>query len=372
MTNDIILNPTNGTPLAQQIREQLAMLITKGELREGDLLPPVRLLAAQLKVNVNTVRHAYQRLEQDRLVKTAQGVGTRVLPLNIKRIIQMARAETTNTVGVILPTLRSPFYFSFLEGLEAVANQNQTMLFVCQPHDGKDPLHPFAQLSAHKVDGIIAASIPLYELVRTSFTSMTELPIVTADWPDCTGYCVQMDLKNAGEESTRHLIGHGHRRIGLITTRVEHSNVLPLNHGYEQALKKAGIKFDEALIARVDDFGLAAGRQGARQLLGLAKPPTAIFTITDQIALGAMQAIREGGLQVPQDVALASFNDIAFAELAQPALTTAKAPAYELGREAMKMLALLIAGKKPPKKHLTLPTSLMIRESCGCRQRPRK
>lgn len=364
MTNDIVLNPTNGIPLVQQIREQVAMLITNGELREGDLLPPVRALAAQLKVNVNTVRHAYQRLEQDRLVKTAQGVGTRVLPLNINRIMRLALAEATNTVGVILPAL-NPFYYPFLQGLETVANQNQTMLIVCQHHEGQEMLRRFAQLSAHKVDGIIVASFPLYEFVQAHSTATTNLPIVTADWPDSTGYSVQMDLKNAGEEPTRHLIGHGHRRIGLITTRIEHSNVQPLYQGYEQALKEAGIKLDESLIARVDDFGLESGRQGARQLLGLAKPPTAIFTITDQIALGAMQTIREAGLQVPQDVAVASFNDIDFAELAQPALTTVRAPAYELGRETMKMLALLIAGKKPPKKRLTLPTSLVIRDSCG-------
>lgn len=371
MTNGIVLNHANGIPLAQQIREQLAMMITKGELEEGELLPPVRTLAAQLKINVNTVRHAYQRLEQDRLVKTAQGVGTRVLPLNINRIMRLARAETTNTVGVILPAL-NPFYYPFLQGLEDVANQNQTMLIVCQHHEGQEMLRRFAQLSAHKVDGIIVVSYPLYEVIQTHFTSTPDLPMVTADWPDSTGYCVQMDLKNAGEEATRHLIGHGHRRIGLITTRIDNSNVRPLNQGYEQALKKAGIKLDESLIARVDNFGLDAGRQGARQLLGLAKPPTAIFAITDQIALGAMQVIREAGLQVPQDVAVASFNDIDFAELAQPALTTVRAPAYELGRETMNMLALLIAGKKPPKKRLTLPTSLMIRESCGCRQRPKK
>lgn len=367
MTNNIVLNPAGGIPLAQQIREQMARSITKGELREGDLLPPVRLLAAQLKININTVRAAYQRLEQDGLVKTSQGVGTRVLPLNINRMMRLARAETTNTVGVILPALNT-FYYTFLQGLETVANQNQTMLFVCQHHDTQDLLRPFAQLSAHKVDGIIAVSSPLNELITTASVSTATLPIVTADWPDCTGYCVQMDLKNAGEETTRHLIGHGHRRIGLITTRVEYSNVRPVNQGYEQALKQARIKSDEALIAFVDDFGLESGRQGARQLLALPEPPTAIFAIADQLALGAMQTIRESGLQIPRDVAVASFNDIDFAELAQPALTTARAPAYELGIESMKMLALLIAGRKPPKKRLTLPTSLVIRDSCGSHQ----
>lgn len=368
MTNDLKLNPASGIPLAQQIREHMARLITKGELREGDLLPPVRSLAAQLTINVNTVRVAYQRLEQDGLVKTSQGVGTRILPLNINRMIRLARAETTNTVGVILPAL-NPFYYTFLQGLESVADENQTMLFLCLTHQGKDELRSFAQLSAHKVDGIIAASSPLYERVKTSSASAAELPMVTADWPDCTGYSVLMDLKNAGEEATRHLIEHGHRRIGLITPGFGGSNILPVNQGYEQALKNAGIEVDEDLIARVDDFELDSGKQGARQLLGLPKPPTAIFTIADLLALGAMQTIRESGLHVPRDVALASVNDIAFAELAQPALTTARLPAYKLGLESMKMLALLIADKKPPRKRLTLPTSLVIRESCGCPQR---
>lgn len=367
MKKDLKLNPASGIPLAQQIREQMARLITKGELQEGDLLPPVRLLASQLKINVNTVRVAYQRLEQDGLVKTSQGVGTRILPLNINRMMRLARADTTNTVGVILPAL-NPFYYTFLQGLESVADENQTMLLVCLTHEGKDELRSFAQLSAHKVDGIIAASSPLYELIKTSSKSTADLPIVTADWPECTGYSVLMDLKNAGEEATRHLIGHGHRRIGLITPGIEYSNVQPVNEGYVQALKNAGIELDEALIVRVDDFELDSGKQGARLLLALSDPPTAIFTTSDLLALGAMQAIRESGLHIPRDIALTSANDIAFAELAQPALTTARMPAYELGRESMKMLALLIAGKKPPRKRLTLPTSLVIRDSCGSHQ----
>ena len=135
MTERIVLNPASGVPLAQQLREQLATRITSGELRAGDRLPAVRLLAAELKLNVNTVRLAYQRLEKDGLVRTAQGVGTQILPLNAKRLMQLARTEITNTVGVILPSLNSPFYYSFLQGVESIAQQHRTMLLVCQAHD---------------------------------------------------------------------------------------------------------------------------------------------------------------------------------------------------------------------------------------------
>ncbi|MFH1184918.1 MAG: substrate-binding domain-containing protein [Chloroflexota bacterium] len=291
---------------------------------------------------------------------------TRILPLNPNRLMRLARTEITNTVGVLVPDMGNPFYYPFLQGVETIAHKNQTMLFVCDSHDElQEMLRAFAQLAAQHIDGIIAVSAKLNELVSQRSLPSAVLPVVTADWPDCTGYSVQMDLKNAGVEATRHLVQHGHRRIGLITHYGDASNVRPVNQGYAAALKAAHIHMDESLIARVRGWDLEAGRQGAQQLLGLPKPPTAIFAMADMLALGGMEAIHKAGLQIPRDIALTSFNNIAFAGLVQPALTTVMAPAYELGREAMKMLQLLIAGKQPARKRVTLPTSLVIRESCG-------
>jgi DNA-binding LacI/PurR family transcriptional regulator len=124
---------------------------------------------------------------------------------------------------------------------------------------------------------------------------------------------------------------------------------------------------DESLVARVPGFDMSAGEFGGQQLLALDKPPTAIFTIADTLALGALKVLKNGGRRVPEEIALASIDDIAVAELVVPALTTVSLPARQLGLEAMQMLQNLMDGKKLPIEQMILPTELVIRQSCGCR-----
>ena len=154
--------------------------------------------------------------------------------------------------------------------------------------------------------------------------------------------------------------------MGLITFASDASNVLPVNAGYSRALREAGLGEDAGLIAREFGFAIESGGDGARKLLASAQPPTAIFAISDMLALGAMRAIKAAGLRVPHDIALAGFNDIPMAGMVDPPLTTITAPADAAGREAMKMLQGLIAGKQPLQKRMVLPTSLVVRQSCGC------
>jgi LacI family transcriptional regulator, repressor for deo operon, udp, cdd, tsx, nupC, and nupG len=227
----------------------------------------------------------------------------------------------------------------------------------------------FAQLSAKQVDGIIVVSHDTSGFLVPS-TTVTDsgaplLPAITVDWPEAAGYAVMMDLAGAGYQATRHLLEHGHRRVGLITFEPRSANVSPIHAGYHEALHEAGIEAEPALITCVPAFDMAAGMAGVRQLLALTQPPTAIFAIADTLALGAMCAIKAMGLRIPQDIALVGFNDIPTAELIEPPLTTVVAPAREMGADAMRMLQSLIVGKQPAHRRLVLPTSLIIRQSYG-------
>jgi LacI family transcriptional regulator, repressor for deo operon, udp, cdd, tsx, nupC, and nupG len=156
------------------------------------------------------------------------------------------------------------------------------------------------------------------------------------------------------------------QRIGLVTFADEAANVARMNAGYTRALQEAGIALDESLIARVPGFDMACGELGARQLMALDKPPRAVFTIADTLALGVLTALKNSGYRVPEQVALASLDDISVAGLVEPGLTTAALPARRLGLEALKMLQELIEGQPLQEKQITLPTKLVIRQSCGC------
>lgn len=366
----ISIDTRQATPLAQQIKQQLTWLIANGQLTAGEMLPSVRQLAVHLGINVNTVRSAYLKLEAEGLVETRQGRGTRVLTFDLARFAQVSGEVRSHTIGVILPGVINPFYHSFLNGVEKIAEQDQSLLFLCSTHD--DPgnaWRDFARLTAKGVDGILIVSHDISEAFTSTGTQMKQysgIPFVTVDWPGCEGYLVQTDLEAAGYEATRHLIGHGHTRIGLLTFGVKAANIEPVNAGYRRAMLESGPIVDLKLESRVPGFDIPSGETGARHLLELAEPPTAIFAISDTLALGAMRAIKDKALKIPGDIALASIDDIPVASIVEPGLTTVATPAHEMGVEAMKMLKTLIEARKPSRRVITLPTRIVIRQSCGC------
>jgi LacI family repressor for deo operon, udp, cdd, tsx, nupC, and nupG len=164
----------------------------------------------------------------------------------------------------------------------------------------------------------------------------------------------------------RHLLEHGHRRVGMITYDAGVANVLPVTHGYSRAMREAGAAMNNSLVASVPGFDMRSGELGTQQLLALDEPPTAIFTIADTLALGALKALKESGRRVPEDMALASVDNIAVSELVEPGLTTVALPARQMGVEAMQMLQTLMDGKKLAVEQKVLPSELVIRQSCGC------
>ena len=130
---------------------------------------------------------------------------------------------------------------------------------------------------------------------------------------------------------------------------------------------RLGLEPQADCITEVPTFSLEAGQQAARRLLELPNPPTAIFGAADLLAIGAMQAIEERGLSVPEDIAVVGYNNIDLAAPVKPALTTVSAPGYEMGAAAMTMLMQLMAGHAPKRRRIKLPTKLVVRRSCGCR-----
>lgn len=363
------VSPDHEPTLAHQLKQQLTWLIVNGQLNPGDRLPSIHLMADRLGINLHTVRSAYHKLEQDGLVVTRQGRGTHVLSFDPLKYALAARDQISHTIGVILPSLTNPFYHGFLQGVQTIAEESQTLLFVSNTNDDPGaPWRDFYRLSAKGVDGILVVSHDVSEIFHPDDPQADQqksLPFITVDWPGAEGYSVTVDLESAGYQATRHLMDHGHRRIGLITFTQELANIRPVDRGYRRALEEKGLHLDPSLVMRVPGFDLASGAEGARRLLALRERPTAIFAIADMLALGAIKAIKNAGLRIPQDLAIASFNDIPAAALVEPQLTTVAAPTVQLGKEAMKMLQVLIEGKEPPQREIVLPAHLIVRQSCG-------
>ncbi|MCC7450923.1 MAG: LacI family DNA-binding transcriptional regulator [Anaerolineae bacterium] len=175
-----------------------------------------------------------------------------------------------------------------------------------------------------------------------------------------------VDVDNVGgaARATQHLIDLGHRRIGLITNApLVYTASADRRAGYRQALESAGLAYDESLV-RYGDFSPQGGAIAMRDLLEVQPRPTAMFVASDTVALGALQAIRQYNISVPNDLALVGFDDIPLVGFIDPPLTTIRLPAYGLGWSAAELLIRKIGGDDENLSVL-LDTELVIRESCG-------
>jgi DNA-binding LacI/PurR family transcriptional regulator len=164
--------------------------------------------------------------------------------------------------------------------------------------------------------------------------------------------------------ATRHLIELGHRRIAMILGPEKYKPLVERYQGYRQALREAGIPIDDALIQPPNSHGLLRkGYREMQRLLECEPRPTAVFAVTDRTALGALDAIYEHGLRVPDDISLIGFDDIAPAAQARPPLSTIHRPTYEMGVAAMRRLDALLTGQSLIPMKLVLYNDLLVRES---------
>ena len=368
--SQIKINRNSNESITTQLKEQLTWLIANNSFKQGDRLPAMRVIAQALEININTVRSVYSKMAADGLVEIRQGSGIRVLPLEVEGFLRPAGDHKSHTLGVILPSISNPFFHAFLQGIEKAAKLGQQLLLVCDAHD--DPAlcyQYFLQLVAKKVDGIIVSSFDILESGLLNTKSKGDffrgLPVVTADWPDKQNNAVCIDMENAGYLATRHLIEHGHHRIGFINFRDEVANVAVVERGYQKAMLEHGLQPDSDLIAIADGFDLQHGEIGCAALMSKVNQPTAILGISDLVAIGAMRWLRSNGINVPGDVAVVGIDDIPLANLIEPKLTTVRLPAYEMGNKAMLMLNQLITNEIGDSPVLSLPVELVIRQSCG-------
>ncbi|HEY5669592.1 MAG TPA: substrate-binding domain-containing protein [Anaerolineales bacterium] len=363
----IVIQPASDLPLAFQLKQQITWLVATNVIKPGEKLPPIRVLAAQVGVHYQTVRAVYHQLSEDGLVAIRQGSGATVLPFSG---LQLARPETSvhaKMVGVLIAGM-DPFYLPFLQGVEEVAEALPSLVVICNAEDNpvKAKLQ-INQLILRGMDGIIAASVGNLVQRELGFPQTGgPFPIVYCDQPDTSGHVILFDAENAGYQAVKHLLDHGHRRIGIVTAPIDWPNMSECFAGYRRALMEAGIAPRQSLVSVTKGFSISQGSDAARSLLVGSNPPTAMFATADILAIGAQRAIKSEGLRVPEDVAMIGYNDIEIASMVEPALTSLAAPAYEMGRLAMGLLARLIAGERVNPTITRLETSLVIRRSCGC------
>lgn len=274
-------------------------------------------------------------------------------------------SRSTRTVGVVVTTIADPFNGEVVEGIESAANERGYSVILANSHaDPELEMKVVDGFSERRVDGIIVAASRVGALHAKRLAG-TQVPIVLINnqHKGTFAHSVGIDNVNASAELVGHLIELGHTRVGYIGDRGGLESDTERFSGYKARLKQARIAFDPDLIRRGDGRS-EEGERCARELFGIADPPTAIFCYNDMTALGALRAAAARGLRVPEDVSIAGFDDLFVASYTTPPLTTVRQPKKEMGCRAISILLELLKGGEA-ESNLLLPGELIVRGSTG-------
>jgi LacI family transcriptional regulator len=281
--------------------------------------------------------------------------------------------QRTQIIGVVIPQepitlFEDTYYFpTLLHGISKAAHQRDyaMLLWLGQSNEEEERFRQRI-ITNRLMDGVILASATTHEPLIDHFLN-NNIPFVMTERPvfkqDLISY-VSIDNTAATFDAVSHLIALGRQRIGTITGNLAISDGLDRLDGYKMALESAGIPVDERLIA-AGNFTHRSGYLGMKQLL--EQQVDAVFAASDITARGALQALDEASIRVPDDVALVSFDNLQTAEKTVPSLTTVHHPIEEKALHATSLLIDLIENENEAVRHVLLPTRLVIRESCGAK-----
>lgn len=277
-------------------------------------------------------------------------------------------SNQSNAIGLILT--RDPRYIAadtflpqILSGMLDGVKDYQLGLLVEWVEPGQQIQTYFELIKARHIDGMILMT-PRYDDTGLKALEDSDIPtVMMGEVPGSNLYSVDVDNIGAAKNAVSHLIQLGHSQIACIVNAPSpYSSATQRLDGYRAALSEAGIPFDPQLV-RYADFDANSGFLQMQDLLNASRPFTAAFVASDNVALGAISAIREAGLSIPEDVSLVGFDDIPVASFVSPALTTVHVPAREIAKQSCHLLVKLIRGKAPESRTFTLPTELIIRGS---------
>ena len=299
-----------------------------------------------------------------------------VLPETRQRILDAAKelrftpsgaarsliTRRTDTIGALLPDLHGEYFSEFIRGIDQAARARGLHLLVSSSHGNADEAAAALRAMNGRVDGLLVMS-PHADADFLSHNLPNKLPAVMVntriDLPGHDAFVV--DNFGGALAMTRHLATAGRKRIAFIGGPDG-------NHEAEERLRgyRAGLRSGAKECVFDGDFTEASGRAAGRRIAHSKPRPDAVFAANDMMAIGCLAALGEAGLRVPDDVALAGFDDIPIARYVTPSLTTIRVPVSALGTAALDALAKAVASPLPQAGHTTvLPVELVVRNSCG-------
>ncbi len=335
----------------------------------------IKDVAKRANVSITTVSHIINktRYVSDELTERVNKA-MEELDYHPNSLARGLRSGKTKTIGLVIPDISNQFFAEISRKIEDRGFENGYSVILCNTNDDPQKEKTYIDvLLAKKVEGIIFIST-IVESNNLDRVMEFNIPIVVVDRiiKDIKSDTVLVDNSKGGYAAAKYLIELGHRRIGCIEGPSLITPSAQRAEGYKLALQEEGIKIDPDLFV-TGDFRYESGNKAMRELLALPNPPTAVFACNDMMALGAIQAINDNGMNIPDDISVIGFDNIPFSETVYPTLTTMAQPIYEIANLIVDLLINRIklqqqrirtSEQELEYKHVVFETKLIERDSC--------
>lgn len=326
----------------------------------------IRDVARASKVSIATVSRVFNdspavsEVTRQRVRAAAQSLG--YWPNGIARSLITNR---THMLGVVLPDLHGEFFSEVIHGVDEASRAHGLHVLVSRASARADELTSALRSMRGRVDGLVvmAPDLRASETLEQTARSIPTV-VLNPDRPLESVDTVAIDNGGGARQVVSHLIRLGHRCIAMVTGPEHNADSRQRLEGYRRALADAGLFTTPDLVV-AGDFTEPSGYDAALQLLARSHRPTAIFVANDVMAVGVLGALDDLGVPVPGDIAVAGFDDIPLAQYLRPPLTTVHVDMLGLGRRAVELLLDPGRRERTPGRHDVLPTTLVVRRSCG-------
>lgn len=280
------------------------------------------------------------------------------------RVARSLRSQRSSTIGLIISDIQNPFFTAIVRAIEDIAYQHGYSLLLCNSDEdpAKEALY-IELLVAEQVAGIILSCTAEVDAAHQQlFTA--QIPVVAIDrrLGNHAVDTVLVDSRSASYQVVSHLIERGHQRIGALIGLPNMTTGHERQAGYLSALEQHGLPFDPALL-QAGIPKIETGHIFTQTLLQLPDPPTALFTGNNLLTIGALRAIHEAQLTIPDDIAIVAFDEMEWMFVMNPPLTVVAQPTYAMGQQAAELLLRRIANPSLPPKEIILQSTVHLRGS---------
>lgn len=325
-------------------------------------------VAAVAGVSITTVSHVLNgtRPVSDELRgKVLDAIATTGYSPNM--LARSLATRNTSVIGIVMSFLSNLFFAPLVASIEQTARRHGYVPLLSDNHEDLEVEYNQVKLMLdHQVDGIIFAPVSNMDRRVLDLIAERKTPTVLIDrFGDPRFDDIGVDNAEPTAELVRHLAALGHTRIGFVKGKAGLSTTTERLAGYRDGIAQSGLTFDRRLV-RSGRSQSGPAEHAVREMLEMSDPPTAIIPANNAMTVGTMRAIRDAHLRIPDDVAIAAFDDIILADFFDPPLTAMAQPTTEMGRMAVELLLKRISGFDGPPVRTVLPAEFRHRRSCGC------